>query len=477
MEKTYYNWRKTRIIATLGPASETPETVSGLLQNGVNLFRLNCSHGDHPTLATHIDHIRSAATALQRNPAILLDLQGPKIRTGNLGEGIKLHNNSEVVLAAAGENLPEGVIPVSYSRLHEEVHPGNRILLDDGLLELAVTGVKGDKVHCRVINGGLLKSRKGVNLPGAKLSISPITAKDRADIEFAVKNRVDYVALSFVRSANEVHELRGIMKHHGTPRPIIAKIEKGEAVENIDAIIDAADAIMVARGDLGVETAPEEVPHVQKMIVSKCNIVGKPVIIATQMLESMIVNPRPTRAEAGDVANAVYDGADAVMLSGETAAGNFPVEAVSMMDRIVRRTERFAYRAGHFRKNVNYQFLTVPDGICHGIVTMSENLDSRYLVAFTYSGATARLLSKYRSSVPILAMTSNEDCLRELALYWGVEPIRVPEAHDTDEMMETARTTLLERGLVERGDVVIMSTGVPIGRAGTTNMIRVLEFD
>lgn len=469
--------RKTRIIATLGPASREEATIRALLAGGVSIFRLNFSHGTHQDHAENIRRIRTVAADMGLEPGILLDLQGPKIRTGEIENGgILLEKGAMITFT--GEPCPGTAerVSISYDRLGEEVAPGGRILLDDGLLEVTVEAVSGKDVQCRVVTGGMLKSRKGVNLPDAALSISPITEKDKEDLFFGIDSGVDFIALSFVRSSAEVASLKKMIHQFGKRIPVIAKIEKAEAVADIDAIIDAADAIMVARGDLGVETAPESVPLVQKMIVEKCGIAGKPVIIATQMLDSMIKNPRPTRAEATDVANAVFSGADAVMLSGETAAGDFPVEAVAMMDRICRNTEKVTYRSGHFRNQRGYGVTGIADAMAFSIAGLAERLEAKYIIAFTYSGKTATILSKYRTSVPVIAMTHNLEVMRQLSLYWGVECLPVREAQTTDDVMEIARMRLLELGLVKPLDTVVISTGVPLSAAGTTNMVRVMQF-
>jgi len=469
--------RKTRIIATLGPSSRNEENICALLRQGVNIFRLNFSHGSHEEHMENIRRIRKVAASMGLEPGILLDLQGPKIRIGTIeNEGVLLEKDASITFTGEKITGDKERVPISYHRLGQEVKPGGRILLDDGLLEVIVQKIEDNDVCCRVITGGLLKPGKGVNLPNASLSISPITEKDRQDLFFGIDCGVDFIALSFVRTSVEVASLKKMIHQFGKRIPVIAKIEKGEAVDNIDSIIDAADAIMVARGDLGVETTPEMVPLYQKMIVEKCGIAGKPVIIATQMLDSMIKNPGPTRAEATDVANAVFSGADAVMLSGETAAGDYPLKAVAMMDRIVRNTEQVTYKKGHFRHETGYGVTGIVDATAFSIADMAERLEAKYIIAFTYSGKTARILSKYRTSVPVVAMTHNIQVMRQLSLYWGVECLPVREAHSTDEVMEIARIRLLELGLVNPMDTVIISTGVPLHAAGTTNMVRVMQF-
>ncbi|HPN82818.1 MAG TPA: pyruvate kinase, partial [Spirochaetota bacterium] len=371
----------------------------------------------------------------------------------------------------------DGRVSISYASLCEDIKPGNRILIDDGLLDAEVVEVRGRDVVCRIGTGGLLKPKKGVNFPGAKLSVPALTEKDRQDVAFALEEGVDFIALSFVRSHTEVVELRKMIHASGKIMPVIAKIEKGEALDDIDRIVDAADALMVARGDLGVETSPEEVPLAQRMIVEKAAISGKPVIVATQMLDSMIRNPRPTRAEATDVANAVFEGADAVMLSGETAAGQYPVEAVGMMDRIIRRAERLAYRRGHYKGQSSFvPSPGITDGMARAAVGLADNLDARWIVAFTLSGQTARMLCKYRSAVPVVALTPNPVVARRLSLYWGLTPIAVANADELEKVMQITRGTLAALGMVRELDKVVVLTGVPLSVAGTTNLVRVLQI-
>jgi len=392
--------------------------------------------------------VRETAALLGLSVGILADLQGPKIRTGQIAGGeMMLATGDTIVFTPDQADGSDGRVSISYDRLCEDIKPGNRILIDDGLLDAEVSEVRGRDVVCRVGTGGLLKPKKGVNFPGAKLSVPALTDKDRQDVAFALEEGVDFVALSFVRSHTEVVELRKMIHATGKIMPVIAKIEKGEALDDIDRIVDAADALMVARGDLGVETSPEEVPLAQRMIVEKAAISGKPVIVATQMLDSMIRNPRPTRAEATDVANAVFEGADAVMLSGETAAGQYPVEAVEMMDRIIRRAERLAYRRGHYKGQSSFvPSPGITDGMARAAVGLADNLDARWIVAFTLSGQTARMLCKYRSAVPVIALTPNPVVARRLALYWGLTPIAVANADELEKVMQITRDTLAALG-------------------------------
>jgi len=470
--------RKTRIIATIGPASRNKKTITSMFEQGVNVIRLNASHGSHKEHGENIKLIRETAVKMNLYPGILLDLQGPKIRTGKL-------ENGEVVIKAGeritftGEELigNKNKVSISYKNLEEDISVGNKILLDDGLMDVVVEEILGKNIICKIITGGILKEKKGVNLPGAKLSISTITEKDKEDIKFGIKQDVDFIALSFVRSADDIRELKNIISFLDGSQPVIAKIEKGEALDDIDAIIEVADIIMVARGDLGVETAPENVPLDQITIINKCNMAGKPVIVATQMLESMINNPRPTRAESTDVANAVIEGVDGVMLSGETAAGKYPVEAVEMMNRIIRKVEDAAFSSQKFKERApDYKF-NVAEAISKGIITIAESLPLKYIVTFTSTGKTAKLLSKYRSQVPIIAMTQYEKYMRLLSIFWGVHTVKAPKVNNTDEIMTTAHDILLEQGYVKKGDLIALSTGVPLKVSGTTNMIRVMEID
>lgn len=478
LKKMEQNPRRTRIVATLGPASRNRETLAALLEAGVNIIRLNFSHGSHEEHGENIALIRETAALLGLSVGILADLQGPKIRTGEIAGGeIMLEKGETITFTPDKADGSGGRVSISYDRLCDDIRPGNRILIDDGLLDAEVTAVNGRDVVCRVGTGGALKPKKGVNFPGASLAIPALTEKDRADVDFAIRSGVDFVALSFVRSHEEVVELRKIIHATGRVLPVIAKIEKGEALADIDRIIDAADALMVARGDLGVETSPEDVPLAQRMIVEKSAISGKPVIIATQMLDSMIRNPRPTRAEATDVANAVFEGADAVMLSGETAAGQYPLEAVRMMDRIIRKTERLVYRRGHFKAASSFvPSPGITDGLSRAAVGLADNLDARWIAAFTCSGQTARLLSKYRSSVPVVALTPDPAVARRLSLYWGLTPIAVPQADDLETVMKITTDTLTTLSFVRELDTVVVVTGVPLSVAGTTNTIRVLRI-
>ncbi len=464
---------RTRIVCTLGPASDSDDVVRGMIRNGMDVARLNFSHGDHATHAARIERVFRIAREEQAVVAILADLQGPKLRVGEIAGGpIQLQAGGTFTLTTRRVPGDAAIVSVDFSALPASVHPGDRILLNDGLIELRVLSVDKTDVATQVINGGELSSHKGINLPGVPLEISALTDKDRTDLEFAVEQQVDYIALSFVRRAEDVMELKRLMTRRGAVIPIIAKIEKPEAIQHIDSIVSISDGIMVARGDLGVEAPPEKVPIFQKMIIRKSNIAGKPVITATQMLESMISNPRPTRAEASDVANAILDGTDAVMLSGETAVGKYPVESVEMMARIARESEG----------NVNFQAswrgtgdgpVSITDAIGTTTCEMARELDARVILTATSSGFTARMISRHRPHTPIFAVTWNEETQRRLALVWGVQSATIPAAPDTEIMIASSIDAAVEKGAVQRGDCVVITAGVPVGIAGRTNMIQV----
>ena len=480
----------TKIVATLGPKSRSPEIIEALLRAGADVIRLNFSHGSHEDHALSVRLVREAADKLNRHVAIFQDLQGPKIRLGQL-DGDRLDVTAGETLVLTTDDLVGGIhdgvkkVAIDHRSLHEEVRPGDRLLVDDGLIELAVERIEGHEIFTRVVDGGQLKPRKGVNLPHVKLKISAITAKDRADLAFAYDHDLDYVALSFVRDADDVKELIEVMlTTHGRKIPIIAKIEKPEAVQHIAGIIAVADAIMVARGDLGVETSPQDVPLMQKNLIRQCNIAGKPVITATQMLESMISHPRPTRAEANDVANAILDGTDAVMLSAETAAGQYPVEAVRMMKNIALSVEASDIFRTLMHKNVLIQAelvanacLRVEDAVHFATIELADKLCARYLVGFTNSGASVLGLAKFRPLAPLIAFSSKPATLRRLALVWGVEPLQLGQISSVDELLTSATESLLNKGMVAEGEIVVFTAGVPIGVPGGANMIKVVKIE
>jgi len=450
--------------------------LDALIGAGVNVFRLNFSHGDQAGKVPIIHLIRALSRRHKRAIAILGDLQGPKIRTGQMKGGtLELVPGAEVTITTRNI-LGEGdLIPTIYQGLPNDVVPGDRILLDDGLMDLVVLAISGQDVRCRVVTGGILKDRKGINLPGAKVSAPALTEKDREDLDFCIAQELDYVALSFVRQASDVLELKGILAQRESFIKVISKIEKPEAVASFDAILDASDGIMVARGDLGVEISPEKVPVIQKRIIRKCNEAGKPVITATQMLESMVHNPRPTRAETSDVANAILDGTDAIMLSAETASGSYPVAAVSMMVQVARDVEGDPQlRAQVF--NPVPETRGVPrlsEVIGQAACRVAEEIGAHAILAFTQTGRTAALVSKYRPSLPILAVTPSQQVRRRLALYAGVQAIRVDIEGDTEAQIRSVEEAVMATGLLSKGDAVVITMGSPLSETGTTNLLKV----
>lgn len=472
--------RRTKIVCTIGPSCNTQEKIEDLLLHGMNVARVNFSHGTHEDHAKVIKHIRKASKKYKYSVPVLMDLQGPKIRVGKMKDGAqKLETGSTVKIT--GENVEgnSSLVPIDYKNLLHEAEVGNSILLDDGLLEFKVTEKKPDSLQAKVVIGGVLKSRKGVNLPNVRISIPSLTEKDIKDLEFGIKQDVDLIALSFVRSAKDVRDIISRARAAGSQASIIAKIEKPEALDVIDEIIEEADGIMVARGDLGIEIPTEQVPVVQKMIIEKCRQAGKPVITATQMLDSMIHNPRPTRAESSDVANAVLDGTDAVMLSGETAAGDYPMEAVNVMDRICRTIEDNRpqlYNSLGYRKP-EWKEKQVIESLAYSCVTISENVEAKAISTITHSGSTARRIAKFRPKVPIVAFTENQKVRRQLNLVWGVYSVQLDELFDTDKSVKMMENYLQDNGLVKTGDRVIVATGMPIAKRGRTNMIKVSTIE
>ncbi len=480
-----HNAPYTKIVATLGPASESYETIKAFIDQGVRVFRLNFSHGTLEEQTARLQRARQASVETGIPVAVFQDLQGPKIRIGTLAEpsftikrGEQLTITTEVVVGNRQR------ISIDYPSLCEEISVGCRILIDDGLIALTVERIEGHDIHCTVVDGGVVKPRKGVNLPGVPLrQLSSFTAKDERDLEFAFANEVDYVALSFVRTAADVIALRTLMRNRFRREiPIISKIEKPEAVADIQHIIAQSSAIMVARGDLGVEMYPEEVPIVQKAIIRACHEAGVPVITATQMLESMMTNPRPTRAETNDVANAVLDGTSAVMLSGETAAGAYPLKAVETMQRIIVHTEH----SDEFKRLVLDQSLnrehvelrskrTTTEAIGLATRELAQALKADVIACFTHSGSTARRIAKFRPSTPIIAFSPIEATVRHLALSWGVTPIKIDDLSSVDELLDFAPKYLIEQGYVAPKATVVVTAGVPVGNPGMTNMIKVTE--
>jgi pyruvate kinase len=461
---------RTKIVCTLGPATATRDALRGLVDAGMDVARVNFSHGTHEQHAATIQLVRSVADELGQPVAILGDLQGPRIRIGDLAAPIQLENGASVVLAPETSGVRENDIPVTYDRLAEDLHSGDRILIDDGLIELIVTDVQKPKVGARVLHGGQVRSHKGMNFPGVLVSAPSLTDKDRADVAFAIQQELDYLALSFVRRAKDVEELRALL-----PKGllIIAKIEKDSALANIEEIVQASDAVMVARGDLGVELPFEAVPLAQKRIIALANVIGRPVITATQMLESMITNPRPTRAEASDVANAIIDGTDAVMLSAETAAGKYPRLAVEAMRRIISEIERSPAAQRRDERQPRGGAISTEFAIAAASGAAVRMLGSPCLIVFTKSGFSARIVASQRPNVEILVLTDIPRTYRQLALIWGVVPELVPHANSYDEMVQMALGAVRRRGLAKAGDKVVVTAGVPFDVPGSTNTMKV----
>lgn len=470
--------RKSKIVATLGPACSSPEMIRRLIRAGVDVFRLNFSHGSVSWHQARVREIRSASRQMQLPVGIMQDLQGPKIRTGSLigGAPIELRRGQRLIITT--RNIPgsEGVISTNYRHLTHDVKRRNRILLSDGLIELRVRHVRSNEVECDVVNGGALREHQGINLPDIKVRAPSLTEKDLEDLKFAVSQKLDFIALSFVRSARNVEDLRRILRREKAEISIIAKLEKPESIENLDGILDAADGVMVARGDLGVEIAPEKVPTLQKKIIMAASRKGKIVITATQMLESMISNPHPTRAEASDVANAVFDGTDAVMLSAETAVGRYPVKAVEMMVRIIVEAEKVPVPSHFFHTQSEVRRTGFPDAICEAAYHASNFVKARYIIAFTQSGATANLIAKYRPNSEILTFTPHQKVVRRLKLTWGVTPMRMREISNVDELIGELEKELLLRKLAEKGDRLAILTGAPLLERGRTSLLKLHQI-
>ena len=463
--------RKTKIVATLGPASSSAAMIGKLLEAGVDVFRLNFSHGDHAAMTSLITTIRACAVRMNRTVGLLADLQGPKIRTGKMKDGVMPVTAGQRITIIPGDALgSDGVISTTYTNLPQDVKPGHRILVDDGLLEFKVIAIKGGAVECQVVTGGNLKNNKGMNLPGTKVSIPSLTEKDRRDLDYAIEAKVDFIALSFVREAADVDELRHILVERKCQAMIVAKIEKPEALKNFEEILKSTDAVMVARGDLGVEINPERVPLIQKKIIRLCIDAGKPVITATQMLESMIVNPRPTRAETSDVANAILDGTDAVMLSGETASGDHPVAAVRTMARIARDVEKNELKFHTHTQTPPSEHIA--GAVAEAACLAGSVLKAACIAVHTRSGTFARLVSRRRPLLPIIALTPNPETERQLALNWGVRTCALPPLETTDDILETVDQALLQYGL-KKGDMAIVTLGMPIMGRGATNLMKI----
>jgi len=472
--------RRTKIVCTLGPSSNTKEDIEKLYRAGMNVVRINFSHGTHAGHKKTIGYVREVAEKVGYAIPVLMDLQGPKIRVGQMKDDAQIIKTGNFVKLTSEEvvGTPD-LVPIDYPNLAEDSQVGNQILIDDGLLELKIVKKGDDGIVAKVVVGGILKSRKGVNLPDVDISMSSLTEKDKEDLEFGLKVGVDYVAMSFVRSSRDIQDVISRIRAAGSNASIIAKIEKPEAVNVIDEIIEETDGIMVARGDLGIEIPSEQVPLVQKKIIEKCRIAGKPVITATQMLDSMINNPRATRAESSDVANAVLDGTDAVMLSGETAAGKYPVEAVKTMDKIIKSVEANAdglYYSLKYKKP-DWKEKQIIESLAYSCVTIADNIEAKAISTITHSGSTARRISKFRPRVPIVAFTESLIVRRQLNLVWGVQSVRLKEIFDTDISVKLMEDYLQNNGYVNSGDRVIIATGMPVAKRGRTNMIKVSTID
>lgn len=471
--------RRTKIVCTLGPACQSVEVLRSMIRAGMNVARLNFSHGTRENHRMLIRRVKEAARLENTVVGVMLDMKGPELRVGKFENGkVKLVKGAVVYLTGSQTMGTDKVIPVNYEYFAAEIKPGNKVLLDDGLITLEVMEVQRDHAACRVINGGELSDHKGVNLPGLELTIPSLTESDYQDIALGIEEHVNFIAVSFVRKPQDVLDVRKVLEaENARCIQLVAKIETQAGVNNFDGILESADAVMVARGDLGVEIQPEEVPLVQKSLIKKCNQEGKPVITATHMLDSMVRNPRPTRAESSDVANAIFDGTDAVMLSGETAVGKFPVEAVETMARIAVRTEEaLNYRSILHNKRIDFP-RTITDAISHASCTIAMDLEADAILTPTVSGFTARMVSRYRPQAPIIGLSAVEATLAKLCLTWGVLPVKVPLVEGTDEMFKIGTAVCLEKGLVKKGDLVVFTAGVPIGMAGTTNLLKVAVID
>lgn len=465
---------ETKIVATIGPASRSKTCLRRMISAGMNVARLNFSHGGYTDHEKAIEHIRSLSEEMNKPVGILLDLQGPKIRTGRLLEGkpVLLKRNETIQITTRDVyGGPNGLISTTYKRLPRDVGEGDTILIDDGLIELQVLSAEKDAVMCKVIQGGVLKEHKGINLPGIPVSVPSLTQKDKRDLEFGIRAGVDYVALSFVRKAGDVKRLKTILKGQKADIPVIAKIEKPEAVADLNEILDVADGVMIARGDLGVEMKPEEVPTIQKHIIKKAIAANKPVITATQMLETMIEHPVPTRAEASDVANAIIDGTDAIMLSGETAVGRYPVKAVRMMSRIAAVAEGspFMHYNLSFKRDPREP---VTHAVAQSAVDILHELDAKAIMVFSVSGQTSKLISKQRPIKPVFAFSPSSRVYNRLSLVWGVTPFQIPPINDAKKIIEAGEDILLRKRFLKQDDLIIIVTGLAL-KKGSTNMIKI----
>ena len=466
--------KRTKIICTLGPASTDEDVLRQLIRGGMDIARFNFSHGSYEEHAARFAQLDKLRSELRAPVATLLDTKGPEMRTGTLknGDKVTLNAGDEYTLTTEPVEGDERRGYVNYSGLPDDVGPGDRVLLDDGLIELKVESVTGTDINCRVMNGGELGQRKGINVPNVKVRLPALTEQDKNDIVFGINQGFDFIAASFVRNADCIYEIKDILREYRSDMRVIAKIENKEGIDNIDEIIKASDAIMIARGDMGVEIPAEEVPYIQKVIIQKCNNAFKPVITATQMLDSMIRNPRPTRAEVSDVANAVFDGTSCVMLSGETASGKYPLEAVQTMVDTISAAEQATDYWGRFRRFEFKPGRDVNDAITHASCQTAMDLEADAILTPTQRGHTARMISRFRPACPIVAFTTTERARRQLAISWGVKPLLAGYVDSTDRLFSMCVQSALKEGAVESGQMVVITAGVPIGRAGSTNLIK-----
>ena len=466
--------RKTKIICTLGPSTDKDGVLRELVANGMNVARFNFSHGSHEEHKGRLDNLKAIRAELGKPVAALLDTKGPEIRLKDFKNGVEMLEAGQTFTLTTREvEGTKEICSITYKDLPQDVHEGGTIMLDDGLIKLRITNVTDTDLTCEVLNSGKIKNKKGVNVPGVHLSMPYLSQRDRDDIIFGVQQGFDFIAASFVRTAQDVYDIRNLLNEYDSNIRIIAKIENREGVNNIDSILAAADAVMVARGDLGVEIDFTELPGIQKSVIDRSFSFGKPIVTATQMLDSMIVNPRPTRAEISDVANAIYDGTSAIMLSGETAAGAYPVEALKTMSAIAERTENEVHYRDNRLVDASNGQISVSDATAHAACLTAKDVNASAIVTVSESGNTARLLSKYRPAQPIIACVMNEQVQRQLAISWGITPLMMPLAHSTDELIEMSTSLAKENGYLHDGELAVVTAGVPVGVSGTTNMIKI----
>ena len=466
--------RKTKIICTLGPSTDKDGVLRELVANGMNVARFNFSHGSHEEHKGRLDNLKAIRAELGKPVAALLDTKGPEIRLKEFKNGVEMLEAGQTFTLTTREvEGTKEICSITYKDLPQDVHEGGTIMLDDGLIKLRITNVTDTDITCEVLNSGKIKNKKGVNVPGVHLSMPYLSQRDRDDIIFGVQQGFDFIAASFVRTAQDVYDIRNLLNEYDSNNRIIAKIENREGVNNIDSILAAADAVMVARGDLGVEIDFTELPGIQKSVIDRSFSFGKPIVTATQMLDSMMVNPRPTRAEISDVANAIYDGTSAIMLSGETAAGAYPVEAIKTMSAIAERTENEVHYRDNRLVDASNGQISVSDATAHAACLTAKDVNASAIVTVSESGNTARLLSKYRPAQPIIACVMNEQVQRQLAISWGITPLMMALAHSTDELIEMSTSLAKENGYLHDGELAVVTAGVPVGVSGTTNMIKI----